>query len=58
MSYGGVGGVKEAQEGMCVYLSLIHADIWQKQTQYCKTIILQLKHLKKELTMSFRLHTE
>ena len=26
-----------------VYLWLIHVDIWQKPTQYCKTIILQLK---------------
>ena len=26
-----------------VYLWLIHADVWQKLTQYCKAIILQLK---------------
>ena len=26
-----------------VYLWLIHVDVWQKPTQYCKTIILQLK---------------
>ena len=26
-----------------MYLWLIHIDIWQKPTQYCKAIILQLK---------------
>ena len=30
-------------EGANVYLWLIHVDIWQKQTQYYKAIILQLK---------------
>ena len=29
---------------MYVYLWLIHVDIWQKLTQFCKTIILQLKN--------------
>ena len=28
---------------MYVYLWLTHVDIWQKPTQYCKAIILQLK---------------
>ena len=36
----GVGG---GREGTYVYLWLIHADVWQKPTQYCKAIILQLK---------------
>ena len=27
-----------------VYLWLIHVDVWQKQTQFCKAIILQLKN--------------
>ena len=31
------------KEGTHVYLWLIHADIWQKPTWYCKEIILQLK---------------
>ena len=31
------------REGTYVYLWLIHVDIWQKTTQYCKAIILQLK---------------
>ena len=26
-----------------VYLWLIHVDVWQKPTQYCKAIILQFK---------------
>ena len=26
-----------------MYLWLIHVDAWQKPTQYCKAIILQLK---------------
>ena len=31
------------REETYVYLWLIHADVWQKPTQYCKVIILQLK---------------
>ena len=31
------------REGACVYLWLIHVDVWQKPMQYCKAIILQLK---------------
>ena len=36
-------------EGAHVYLCLIHDDVWQKPTQYCKATILQLKinNLKK-----------
>ena len=34
-------GFKE--EGTYIYLQLINVDIWQKPTQYCKAIILQLK---------------
>ena len=39
----GVG--RKFQEGgdICIYIWLIHVDIWQKPTQYCKTIVLQLK---------------
>ena len=37
-------GKKEVQEGGdIVYLWLIHIDVWQKPTQHCKAIILQLK---------------
>ena len=31
------------REGTNVSLWLIHVDVWQKSTQYCKAIILQLK---------------
>ena len=31
------------EEGIYVCLQLIHIDVWQKPTQYCKAIILQLK---------------
>ena len=31
------------KEGIYVYLWLIYIDVWQMPTQYCKTIILQLK---------------
>ena len=31
------------REGTYVYLWLIHAAVWQKPTQYCNAIILQLK---------------
>ena len=30
-------------EGTYVYPWLIHIDVWQKPTQYCKAIILQSK---------------
>ena len=35
------GGLQ--REGTYVYLWLIHVDVWQKPTQYCKAIIPQLK---------------
>ena len=41
-----MGGGREFQEGgdMCVFMNvLMHIDAWQKPTQYCKAIILQLK---------------
>ena len=31
------------REDTYVYLWLINVDVWQKPTQYCKAIILQLK---------------
>ena len=40
----GVGGGRKAQgEGTYGYLWLIHAAVWQKPTQHCQAIILQLK---------------
>ena len=32
-----------------LYLWLIHVDVWQKLTQYCKSIILKLKTLKSQI---------
>ena len=36
-------GGKFKREETYVRLWLIHVDVWQKPTQYCKAIILQLK---------------
>ena len=36
-------GERFKKEGTYVYLWLIHADVWQKPTQNCRTVILQLK---------------
>ena len=50
-----VGG-RFKTEGTYVHLWLIHIDVWQKSTQYCKAIILQLninKILKFESSLSF-----
>ena len=38
----GMGG-KFRKGGTYVYLKLIHVIVWQKSTQYCEAIILQLK---------------
>ena len=43
------GGFK--REGIWVYLWLIQADVWQKSTQFCKAVTLQLninKFIKKK----------
>ena len=37
-----VGGRFKMEE-ICVHLWLIHAGLWQKPTQHCKAITLQLK---------------
>ena len=36
-------GGRFKREGTYVYLRLIHVDVWQKPTQYCKAITLQVK---------------
>ena len=36
-------GRRFRREGTYVYVWLIHVDVWQKPTQHCKEIILQLK---------------
>ena len=45
-----VGG-RFKREGPYVGLWLIHVDIWQKLTQYCKAIILQLKNFLKKYSI-------
>ena len=35
--------VRFKREGIYIYLWLIHLDVWQKLTQYCEAIVLQLK---------------
>ena len=42
---GGIGwevGGRFKREGTYVYLWLIHVDVWQKSTQHCKALVLQL----------------
>ena len=39
-----VGGGFRMQ-GTCVILMPIHVNVWQKKSQYCKVIILQLKQI-------------
>ena len=42
--WGGEGGGRRVQdEGTHVHPWLIHVGTWQKPSQYCKGIILQLK---------------
>ena len=48
-----VGG-RFKREGTYIYLWLIHVDVWQKPTQFCKVIILRLKinkSIKNNLTV-------
>ena len=42
-------GGRFKREGMCVYLWLIHVEVWQKTAKFCKAIILQLKKLIKKV---------
>ena len=37
-------GGRFKREGTYVYLWLIHVDVWQKTTKFCKAIILQVKN--------------
>ena len=42
--WGGEGGGRGVQDRVTrVHLWLIHVDVWQKPSQYCKLIVLQLK---------------
>ena len=50
----GTGGVGREfkKERICVYLWLIHLDVWRKPTQHWKAIILQLK-INKTVTIKW-----
>ena len=37
-------GRRFRRERTCVCLWLIHVDVWQKPTKFCKAIILQFKN--------------
>jgi len=52
-----VGG-RFKREGIQVHLWLIHVDIWQKTTQYCKAIILKLKTGKYRNQGKFKCESE
>ena len=41
-------GERFRKDGVYLYLWRIHVDVWQKPTQYCKAIILQLKLIIKK----------
>ena len=43
----GMGG-RLKRDGIYVYLWLIHGEVWQKPTKFCKAIILQLKKNRKK----------
>ena len=49
MEWDRIGG-RFKREGTYVQLWLLHVDIWQKPTQYCKVVILQLKSKLKTTT--------
>jgi len=40
-------GGRFKREGIYVYLWLVHVEVWQKTTKFCKAIILQLKKKRK-----------
>ena len=49
--WGGEGGGRGVQDGGThAHSRLIHVNVWQKPSQYCKLIVLQLKliNLKKK----------
>ena len=52
-----MGCGREVLEGgdIYIYLWLIHVDVWQKPTQYCKAIIFQLKINKLKLKKRTRI---
>ena len=47
----GVGGGREVQEGGDIHPWLIHIDVWEKPTQYCKAIITSMLIKLKQLNI-------
>ena len=45
-------GGRFKKEGIYVYLWLIHVEVWQKTTIFCKAIILQLKNKLKKIKLN------
>ena len=54
LGFRGVGR-RFKREGAYVYLWLIHVDVWQKPTQYCIVIMLQLSISGKKKPPRFKL---
>ena len=46
VGWGGRWEMGSGERGIHVYLWLIHVEVWQKTTEFCKAIILQLKKKK------------
>ena len=42
------GGRGILDRGSCVYLWLIHVDVWQNPLQYCKVIMFQSKSINRK----------
>ena len=44
----GDGGRAFRREGVCVYLWLIHVDVWERPTQHCKAMVVvqSLSHVR------------
>ena len=49
MGMGREMGQRFKREATYAYLCLIHADVWQKPTKFCKAIILRLKNKLKNI---------
>ena len=47
----GVGGGREVQEGGDIHPWMIHIDVWEKPTQYCKAIITSMLIKLKQLNI-------
>ena len=60
LGFRGVEG-RFKREGAYVYLWLIHVDVWQKPTQYCIVIMLQLRkkvYQEKKKTLGLNLESQ